>query len=266
MKKILLQGTAIAVLFISIWTILKQVDWMNLLQVEQATATTEQQLGDLMWDVFAETKTEIHDTTVVKPIDSIVSHICTTNDIDRTTLIVHVLNNDEINAFALPNGHLVIYSGLVASASNQEELAGVIGHELAHIELNHVMKGLVKEVGLSTVLSISTGSAGPDAIKNISKVLSSTALDREIEKEADIKAVDYMINAHVDPEGLANFLYQMSKSNAKEAKYISWLSTHPDSEDRARYVIEYSTGKVKKSTPIISIQTWERLKSQMENL
>ncbi|MCX8473257.1 MAG: M48 family metalloprotease, partial [Sediminibacterium sp.] len=98
--------------------------------------------------MFKKTEEENKNTHVVNSIDSIVTHICKSNKIDRETIIVHVLNKDEINAFALPNGHLIIYSGLIHNSDNQEELTGVISHEIAHIELNHVMKKLVKEIGL----------------------------------------------------------------------------------------------------------------------
>ncbi len=70
------------------------------------------------------------------------------NDIDRDKIKVHLLFKDEVNAFALPDGHLVIFSGLILESENPEELSGVLAHELAHIELNHVMTKLMREVGL----------------------------------------------------------------------------------------------------------------------
>jgi predicted Zn-dependent protease len=76
-----------------------------------------------------------------------------------------VLNNDEINAFALPNGHLIVYSGLILNSDNQEELIGFICHEIAHIALNHIMKRLVKEIGTSVLISMTTGNGGSEIIK-----------------------------------------------------------------------------------------------------
>ena len=101
---------------------------------------------------------------------------------DREIIKVHVLNKDEINAFALPNGHLIIYSGLINNSGNQEELTGVICHEIAHIELNHVMKKLIKEIGLSVLISMTTGKGGSEIIKETAKMLSSSAFDRKLEK------------------------------------------------------------------------------------
>ena len=79
------------------------------------------------------------------------------------------------NAFALPGGHLVLYTGLINASDNFEEVTGVIGHELAHIELNHVMKRLVREIGLSALISMTTGESNPQVVLETAKLLSSSA-------------------------------------------------------------------------------------------
>ena len=93
------------------------------------------------------------------------SKVCRANSIDRGKIKVHVLENSEVNAFALPAGHLVIYSGLIDDAGSAEELSGVICHELAHITEKHVMKSLAKELGLSVLISATTGEGSDVAGK-----------------------------------------------------------------------------------------------------
>ena len=172
---------------------------------------------------------------------------------------------DEINAFALPNGHLVIYSGLILNADNQDELAGVICNEIAHIELNHVMKKLTKEIGLSVLISITTGNGGTEVIKQTLKILSSSAFDRSLEKEADMKAVDYLVNANINPNNFANFLYKISETDSNIESYITWVSTHPESNERANYIIEQSKGKLKQFKSILSNDTWNTLKKELND-
>jgi predicted Zn-dependent protease len=258
MKKPIIQGLITILLFFGTWFALTQIDWMKIFKVQQVTDKTEQKLGELFWEVFKKTEEENKNTHVINSTDSIVTHICKSNKIDRETIKVHVLNKDEINAFALPNGHLIIYSGLIYNSDNQEELTGVICHEIAHIELNHVMKKLVKEIGLSVLISMTTGNGGAEIIKETAKMLSSSAFDRNLEKEADIKAVDYMVNANVNPEPFANFLYKLSDGEHEATKYLTWISTHPDSKDRAEYIIAYSKGKETEYKPILSNQTWDK--------
>ncbi|MBM3418882.1 MAG: M48 family metallopeptidase [Bacteroidetes bacterium] len=264
MKKSFLQGLITILLFFATWYALTQINWMNIFKVQQVTDKTEQKLGELFWEVFKNSEKEIKNTHVVNSVDCVVTHICKSNKIDRSKLKIHVLDKGDINAFALPNGHLIIFSGLILNSDNQEELAGVICHEIAHIELNHVMKKLVKEIGLSVLISMTTGSSGAEVIKETAKMLSSSAFDRSLEKEADIKAVDYLVNANLNPEPFADFLYKLSETEHEVAKYLTWISTHPDSKERAEYIIEYGKGKKTQYKPVLSIDTWDKLKTTLK--
>jgi beta-barrel assembly-enhancing protease len=265
MKKTIIQGVITVVLFFGAWFALTQIDWVKVFKVQQVTDKTEQKLGELFWEVFKKTEKEITNKLTVNSIESIVTHICNSNNIDREKIKVHILNKDEINAFALPNGHLIIYSALIHNSDNQEELTGVICHEIAHIELNHVMKKLVKEIGLSVLISMTTGNGGAEIIKETAKMLSSSAFDRSLEKEADIKAVDYLVNAKINPEPFANFLYKLSNKEHESTKYLTWISTHPDSKERAEYIIEYSKGKLTDYNPILSNETWDKLREELKD-
>lgn len=265
MKKTIFQGALIILLFFGIWAVLSQINWVKILNVQQATDKTAQKLGELFLEVFQKAEKEIKNIQVINSVDSIVAHICKENQIDRESIKVHILNNDEINAFALPNGHLIIYSGLILNSDNQEELAGVICHEIAHIELNHVMKKLVKEIGLSALISMTTGNGGTEVIRETAKTLSSSAFDRSLEKDADIKAVDYLINAKVNPEPFANFLYKLSLKEHEATKYLTWISTHPDSKERAAYIVENSKNKLTDYQPILSSEAWDKLKEELRD-
>ncbi len=265
MKKPIIQGLITILLFFGTWYVLTQIDWMKIFKVQQVTDKTEQKLGELFWEVFKKSEKEVKNTLVVNSVDSIVTQVCKTNKIDRSKLKIHILDKEDVNAFALPNGHLIIYSGLILNSDNQEELIGVVCHEIAHIELNHVMKKLVKEIGLSVLISITTGNSGAEVIRETAKMLSSSAFDRSLEKEADIKAVDYLVNANINPEPFADFLYKLSDTEHEAIKYLTWISTHPDSKDRAEYIIEYSKGKEKEYKSILSNETWDKLKAELKD-
>ena len=265
MRKLVIQGLVIIALFFSTWFLLQQVDWMRVFRIEKITKKTEQKLGDLIWEFFKMTGNEVTNQFVTNTIDSLVAKICLSNNINMSQIKVRVLDKGDINAFALPNKRLVIYSGLILAADNQEELSGVISHELAHIELNHVMKKLTKEVGLSVLISMTTGGGGADVIRETAKLLSSTAFDRGFEREADLKAVDYLISANIDPEPFANFMFKISEREHDMMKYLSWISTHPEAKERAKYIIEYiQTRNIEKTEPIISQSTWNSLKERLK--
>ena len=112
---------------------------------------------------------------------------------------------------------------------------------------------------------MTTGNGGPEIIKETVKMISSSAFDRNLEKEADIKAVDYLTTAKVNPEPFANFLYKLSDKEHEAVKYLTWISTHPDSKERAEYIIEYSKDKLTDYKPILNKETWEKLKEELKD-
>jgi predicted Zn-dependent protease len=263
MKKTIIQGAITLMLFFGSWFLLTKINWVRVFNVQKVTDKTEEKLGDLFWETFQKNEQENKNPFVIKTIDSMVSRICTANNINRESIKVHVFTKEDINAFALPNGHLIIYSGLILNADNQEELCGVICHEMAHINLNHVMKKLVKEVGLSVLISMTTGKGGTEVIKETAKMLSSTAFDRSLEKEADIKAVDYLIKAKINPAPFADFLFKLSEKENEATQYLTWINTHPDSKDRAEYIVTYSKDKQLKYTSVITTAAWDKLKDNL---
>jgi beta-barrel assembly-enhancing protease len=264
MKKVIIQALILIALFFATFFALQQINWMRLLKIQKATDKTEEKLGELFWEVFRNTENENKSRFVVSTIDSIITKVCVANKLDRKSIKVHILEKDEINAFALPDGHLLVYTGLILSSENQEELSGVICHEIAHIELNHVMKKLAKEVGLSVLISMTTGNGGAEIIKETAKMLSSSSFDRGLEKEADIKAVDYLVKAKINPAYFADFLYRLSGSENEASKYFKWVSTHPESKERAEYIIEYCKDKEASYEVVITSNTWKKLKEKIQ--
>lgn len=259
--KLFLKFLFLVALFFGTWFALRQIDWVALLNVRQMTKSTEQKLGDLFWDMFRQTEEIDHSAEVAGAIDSLVTHLCKANDIDRDKLKLHVVDKDMVNAFTLPDDHLVVLTGLVNETQNEAELLGVIAHEVAHVEKNHVMKKLVKEIGLSVLISMTNGGSG-EAIRQALQMITSSAYDRDLEREADLTAVDYLIKAEVDPEPFANMLYRLSENEEHIPRQLFWISTHPNSKERAEAIIAYIKGKTVTRKPVLSSQQWDHLKEK----
>ncbi len=110
---------------------------------------------------------------------------------------------------------------------------------------------------------MTTGNNGTVILRETAGKLSSLAFDRNTEKEADIKAVDYLVKARINPEDFADFLYKLSDLENKTTQYLSWLSTHPDSKDRATYVINYSKNKKTTYKVVLSDEDWNKFKQEV---
>lgn len=258
MKKVIIEFTVISFVFIAILYLLNQVNWMSILRIEKVTQSLEEKTGDLFWEVFEKSGGEIKDEKIVLPIDSMITHICISNNINRKKIKLHIVQNKEINAFTLPNNHIVVYSGLINACSNEAELCGVLCHEMAHMEKRHVMNKLIKDYGLTVIVSITSGQNNASMIKELVKNLSSTAYDRKLEREADLTATDYLIAANIDPEAFANFLYKLSTKD-KMPNQLYWISTHPESKERSKKIIEKIKNKKLNKINIVSSSTWKTL-------
>lgn len=262
-KKTIFQGLVILVGFFALYFTLSNVDFVSLFHIKELKNSSENKIGDLIWDEINRTEDIIYNDSITKELDKLLAPICKKNGIERDSLKVHIVKKDEVNAFALPNNHLVVYTGLILSCKKQEALQGVLGHEIAHIEYNHVMKKLSKEIGLSVILSVTAGGKGGTVLKEILKTLTSSAYDRTLEKEADMASVDYMLKADINPEPLADFMYQLAQES-KMPNGFSWISSHPESEERAKYILEYLKGKKYKKTTTLSEKEWEDYKNLIE--
>lgn len=260
-QRTIFQGLIIVMTFGAVWFGFSQLDFMRFFKVTERTTKLENKLGDMIWYEISNTEDIVVNDTLVKTLDSLINPLCKANGIERDSLKVHIIIKDEINAFALPNNHLVVYTGLIEDCKKQEALQGVLGHEIAHIEKNHVMKKLSKELGY-TVLIQATGNGGGRLAREVLQSLTSSAYDRKLEKEADITSVDYLIAAKINPKPMADFMFQMAQeSSMSDAMY--WISDHPESEERAKYILEYIKGKKLKNKQTLSDKAWKAFQEKI---
>lgn len=255
----LLQGILLLAGFFVMFYAFSHVKFTKLFRINTIRTSTEQQIGELIWNQIEREEDVIYDDSLTATLDRIILPICKANGIERDSLKVHLIRKDELNAFALPAGHLAVYTGLIAECEKQEALQGVLGHEIAHIERNHVMRKLSKEIGLSVLLSIASGGKASQ-VRDLIAFLSSTAYDRSLEEEADMESVRYLMKARINPEPMADFMYVMAeKQNLPEG--LEWVSTHPESESRAKMILRYIKGKRKGMKQTLTSAEWEAFKS-----
>jgi predicted Zn-dependent protease len=244
MKKLIVLLLFIVLAFGGCIYVISLFNWKKTFGIEKVTTDLDQKLGDVFWESYSADMVEVKDDKVILPIIKMVDQLCSENGIKSSSIKVHVVNNKEINAFAMPGRHLVVHTGLIQFADHQEEIAGVVAHEIAHIESGHVVKKLGKEIGLSILMNLTLGDIGGEVVRNALSTITSTAYDRSLEKEADLKAVDYMIAAKMNPTYLASFLEKLDKQS-QTPEVLQWVSTHPDSKERVSYINQ----KVKSISP-----------------
>jgi beta-barrel assembly-enhancing protease len=151
----------------------------------------------------------------------------------------YVVNANQINAFAVPGGHIYINRGLIERTRNLSELAGVLAHEIAHVEERHSAEMLERvqraEMGL-TVAYVLTGRA-PGGLEraavNAAGGLWMASHSREAEREADATAVPLLVRAGIDPRGLSTFFQVLMEEQQRAPSRVEqWFSTHPLTAER----------------------------------
>lgn len=141
----------------------------------------------------------------------------------------HVTRDPEINAFALPGGRVVVNTGLLMSADNAEEVAGVLAHEASHVERRHALRNMIRALGLRAVMAVVLGDYAAGIWGDMASELADLSYSRELEREADLEGLLMLRKAGLPATGMASFFEKMA---AREDEGISLLSSHPTSEDR----------------------------------
>lgn len=146
----------------------------------------------------------------------------------------HLIEDSEANAFTTLNGNIYIFTGLIRSVESAEELAVVLAHEIGHAEHRHVIKKLIKTLGIETLFSIVSGG-DPVLISEISKLTLSTSFDRSNEEEADDFALALAYRSQVNPRRLAQFFLRLKIENENSiSDKLNFISTHPMNNDRIK--------------------------------
>jgi predicted Zn-dependent protease len=143
-----------------------------------------------------------------------------------------VVDQDQVNAFALPGGPVYVTDELLrVVGSDDDELAGILGHEVAHITRRHSVKQIERQNWFGLGIEVLTEGTVQD-VATIVANLELLSYSRDQERDADSKGVQYVRAAGYDPMGLVRFLEELSRMEGSGSS-ISWLRSHPDSQARA---------------------------------
>ena len=160
-----------------------------------------------------------------------------------------VLDTEDINAFAAPGGYIFVTRGLYRRLNNEAELAGVLGHEIAHVSQKHHLK-LLKQSSLIGALGQAASSKVKDSDQAVQNLIGNGAeimargLDKSAEFEADRIGVVYAARAGYEPWGLPGVLQDLAALPAKDSRTSLLYKTHPHPADRLAALGEAVDGRL----------------------
>lgn len=251
-KKAILQSICSLLLFCLMFFLLSRVDWLRLFQLSPTAITDKGR--EVLWTICESGLEKEHSPHITQPVDSLLRHLCQSNGIERESIHLVIAREKEVNAFAYIGNHLVIHTALIGKCRNEQELCGVICHELAHIQKGHIKQKVSFSLALSSVLYFLSGGQDSGAAANIIQHVSSAAFSRDLEAEADLTAVLYMKEARINPMGLATFLEEMESYGVLE-----YLMEHPDTQKRAANIRKEAQGIHPPFIQVLNPNTWQKM-------
>ncbi len=147
---------------------------------------------------------------------------------------VKLIDNKEINAFALPGGPIYFYSGLLDLASSDDEVASVLGHEATHVVKRHSVKQMsdAQAKGFLAQLALGKSSDLAQAAAGIVLQLDRLKFSRGDESQSDEVGFKYMTQAGYNPDAMASFFRKMGAKTGKGG--TEWLQSHPITANRVK--------------------------------
>ncbi len=139
----------------------------------------------------------------------------------------YVAADPTVNAYAMPGGFIVVHSGLMALADSADEVAGVLAHEVSHVEKRHSLNAMAQSAGLYATVAILLGDFG--RLASAGADLLNLKFSRDHEREADSEGLRLLVKAGLQPQATAAFFRKMA---AQGGGVPAFLSTHPASEER----------------------------------
>jgi len=212
--------------------------------VDKIQVEWEEKLGDAILSTFPVEKKP--DPKVIALLTDILS-LLKQSKAEETpyNLKIYILSTEKINALALPGGNIIIFEGLLKIADSPEELAGVLAHEAQHIFFKHSTRGILRNLASGLLMNLVLGDANTvmKIAINIAGNLNTLGFSRKMETEADIKGLEMMLDAKINPQGMLSIFKKLMKEELKlvknkknTSKYFyeifSYMSTHPSAKSR----------------------------------
>ncbi|GAA5022379.1 peptidase M48 [Marivirga lumbricoides] len=172
-----------------------------------------------------------------------------------------IADDSVLNAFATPGGYIYVYTGLIKYLDQEDDLMGVLGHEIAHADLRHTSRNLQRQYGIQVLLGLLVGE-NASQLESIAGQIAGTAaglsFSREFETEADAKSVDYLAKTKYACNAAASF-FQKLIDQGQAGGTPQFLSTHPSPANRVEDINAKAT-EVGCETDALNPTTYEDFK------
>ena len=249
MKNRLIMGVVLAIAVIAFTYFSSEEQEVPVTGRTQRVAMSDAQQEELGAQVYDQTLQQeqanlIESGPQYEMVQRVAERIAQVGDVDKPEFDweFSLVNRDEANAFCLPGGKIVVFTGLLDVAKTDDELAAVVGHEVAHAVAEHGAERIFREELTNRAISAASGAFAddPQRYQQVAALLGAGAQiglnlpwSRDQESEADHIGIIYAARAGYDPQAAIGFWQKMQKASEGTAP-PEYLSTHPSSATRVQ--------------------------------
>jgi predicted Zn-dependent protease len=235
--------------------------------VKALPVSVDVQIGEAAFGSMDLGGPEVENNTIVDAMQSIVDRLAPQAAIEGMEFEIHVVESPMINAFALPGGTMVVYTGLIANADNAEQVASVLAHEMAHATKRHGLQRIARSMGIWAGVSLLVGDVGGlmGAGADLFRLASVNSYSRTQETEADQEGARMMHAAGIDPSEMGKFFAMLEKEHGDTPDFFAWISTHPDHSSRIASVEKMVASFSEKQYQPLKLD-WDEIQKQVQRI
>jgi len=253
---------------------------LNTPTVFSITVKEEEEMSRQMMAMIYKHFEVIDDPVLVPYVEKIGQRILATMPPQPFKYHFHVIKDDVYNAFATPAGHIFVYTGLLNAMQEEEELAGIMGHEIAHVYCRHISQKIErsKKISMATLAGVAAGvlmGIGGAAEAGSAVTMGSVAAgqtaelaySRDNEMQADELGVEFLTKANYSASGLLKILKKIrSKTWFGSEQVPTYLMTHPAVEERIGFISSWleNYDQNHKPIPLVNPQEFDRAHTRSE--
>jgi hypothetical protein len=216
----------------------------------------------------------VTDPVVVEYVNRVGPNLVKNSD-SKVPFTIKVLDTDEINAMALPGGFFYVNSGLILACDSEDELAGVMAHEIAHVAAHHAAREMTKlnymQIGSIPLMIFTQGTWVGYGIYEASQLavpLTFLSFSREYEAEADFLGIQYAYRAGYDPQGMVSIFEKLDALEKHKPGALSKaFSDHPATPDRIGHVEdEIATILPARADYLVTTSEFDQVKARLARI
>lgn len=208
----------------------------------------EVEIGGVIAQRFEEKYKVMADVDINERLERVLKRIVDVCDRKDVVYFVKALDDDLVNAVSLPGGYIYIFRGLLDKIKNDDQLAGVIAHEVGHITARHAVKRIQNSYGYMFVQAAAVGTGNGEFAAGVNFALTSLFMEhsQQDEFQSDELGVKYMKEAGFDPQEMVKVLEILRAEQLREPlREYSYWRTHPHIPQRIATVNQEITGELK---------------------